>query len=96
MLYKARNEAIKFYDDYSLIMSEAKTKAKAIKGTGLKILTPKQMLQSLPIALAQVKVGNSSESLLNEMKQIVYALYQSKKITKKVYNNIIRSIQLRT
>ena len=44
MLYKARNEAIKFYDDYSLMMSEAKTKAKAIKGTGLKILTPKQML----------------------------------------------------
>ena len=42
MLYKARNGAIKFYDDYSLIMSEAKTKA--TKGTGLKILTPKQML----------------------------------------------------
>ena len=79
MLYKARNEAIKFYDDYSLIMSEAKTKAKAIKGTGLKILTPKQMLQSLPIALAQVKVGNNSESLLNEIRQIAYALYQSKK-----------------
>ena len=79
MLYKARNEAIKFYDDYSLIMSEAKTKAKAIKGTGLKILTPKQMLQSLPIALAQVKVGNNSESLLNEIRQIAYTLYQSKK-----------------
>ena len=41
MLYKARNEAIEFYDDYSLMMSEAKTKAKATKGTGLKILTPK-------------------------------------------------------
>ena len=51
MLYKARNEAIKFYDDYSLMMSEAKTKA--TKRTGLKILTPKQMLQRLPIALAQ-------------------------------------------
>ena len=44
---------MKFYDDYSLIMSEAKYKA--TKGTGLKILTPKQMLQRLPIALAQVK-----------------------------------------
>ena len=44
MLYKARNEAIKFYDDYSSMMSEAKAKAKANKGTGLKILTPKQML----------------------------------------------------
>ena len=69
MLYKARNEAIKFYDDYSLMMSEAKTKA--TKGTGLKILTPKQMLQRLPIALAQVKAGNNSESLLNEIRQIV-------------------------
>ena len=45
MLYKARNEAIKFYDDYFLITSEAKAKAKLTKGTGLKILTPKQMLQ---------------------------------------------------
>ena len=90
-LYKARNEAIKFYDDYSLIMSEAKIKA--TKGIGLKILTPKQMLQRLPIALAQVKAGNNSEILLNEIRQIVYSLYQSKQITKKVYNNIIESIQ---
>ena len=56
------------------------------------MLTPKQMLQRLPIALAQVKVGNNSESLLNEIKQIVYSLYHSKQITKKVYNNIIKSI----
>ena len=53
------------------------------KWTGLKILTPKQMLQRLPIALAQVKAGNNSESLLNEIRQIVYSLYQSKQITKK-------------
>ena len=59
----------------------------------LKILTPKQMLQRLPIALAQVKAGNNSESLLNEIRQIVYSLYQSKQITKKIYNNIIKSIQ---
>ena len=58
------------------MMSEAKNKA--TKGTGLKTLTPKQMLQTLPIALAQVKVGNNSESLLNEIRQIVYSLYQSK------------------
>ena len=51
MLYKARNEAIKFYDDYSLMPSKAKNKAKS-EGKGLKILTPKQMLQRLPIALA--------------------------------------------
>ena len=49
----------------------------------LKILTPKQILQRLPIALAQVKAGNNSESLLNEIKQILYSLYQSKQITKK-------------
>ena len=57
-------------------MSEAKTKARATKGTGLKILTPKQMLQRLPIALTQVKAGKNSESLLNEIRQIVYSLYQ--------------------
>ena len=61
MLYKSRSKAIKFYDDYSLIMSEAKVKA--TKGTGLKILTPKQMLQRLQIDLAQVKAGTNSESL---------------------------------
>ena len=63
------------------------------KGKGLKILTPKQMLQRLPIALVQVKPGNNLESLLNEIRQIVYSLYHSKQITKKVYNNIIKSIQ---
>ena len=63
------------------------------KETRLKILTPKQMLQRLPIALAQVKAGNNSESLLNEIREIVYYLYQSKQITKKVYYNIIKSIQ---
>ena len=64
------------------------------KGKELKILTPKQMLQRLPIALTQVKAGNNSESLLNEIRHIVYSLYQSKQITKKVYNNIIKSINV--
>ena len=53
------------------------------KETGLKILTPKQMLQRFPIAVAQIKAGNNSESLLNEIRHIVYSLYQSKEITKK-------------
>ena len=96
MLYKARNQALKFYDHYSSVVSEGKTKAtKRLKGTRLKKLTPKQMLQGLPIALAQVKASNNSESLLNEIRQIIYSLYQSKQITKKVCNNIIKSIQLR-
>ena len=59
----------------------------------LKVLTPKQMLQRLQIALGQVKAGNNSESLLNEIRQMVYSLYQLKRITKKVCNNIIKSIQ---
>ena len=52
------------------------------------------MLKNLPIALAQVKAGNNSESVLNEIREIVYSLYRSKEITKKVYNNIINSIKV--
>ena len=67
------------------ILSESNYDVKQNKtvGTGLKILSPKQMLERLPIALVQVKAGNNSESLLNEIRQIVYSLYQSKQITKK-------------
>ena len=85
----------------NLLNDNAKTRLEAIykqkqnetKETGHKILTPKQMLQRLPIALAEAKAGNNSESLLNEIRRIVYSLYQSKQITKKVYTNIIKSIQ---
>ena len=66
--------------------------AKVFDRTRLEILTPK--LQRLPIALAQVKVGNTSENLLNTIRQIIYSLYRAKEITKKVYNNIIYSIKL--
>ena len=60
------------------MLSDANYDAKQneTKGTGLKILSPKKMLQRLPMPLAQVKAGNSSESLLNEIRQIVYSLYQ--------------------
>ena len=88
MLYKARSKAIKFFNEYSSMVSEAKNKERN-EGKGLKILTPKQLLQRLPIALAQVKAGNNSENLLNETRQIVCSLYQSKEITKKLCNNII-------
>ena len=64
------------------------------KSNGLEIVTPKQMIQRLPIALARVKVGNTSENLLNEIRQIIHSLYQAKKITKKVYNNIMDSIKV--
>ena len=55
---------------------------KTKQGKGLKLLTPKQMLQWLPVALAQVKASNNSQSLLNKIRQIVYSLYQSKKTKK--------------
>ena len=71
MLYEARKEAIEFFDDYLSMVSEAKIKA--TEGTGLKILTLKQMLQRLPIALAQVKAGNNSEKILNEIREIFYS-----------------------
>ena len=73
---------------------DAKKLAREQEGEGLRILTPTQMLKRLPIALAQIKAGNNSESLLNEIRQIVYSLYRSKEITKKVYSNIINSIKV--
>ena len=85
---------------YVMIMQEVDLKLfinqnkKKTAGTGLIILTSKKMLQRLPIALAQAKAGNNSESLLNEIRQVIYSLHQSKEITEKVYNNIIKSIQL--
>ena len=90
--FDLREKIIDFFRDHSFLLAEAKYKAKY--GEGLKILTTKQMLRRLPIALAQVKAGNNSESLLNEIRQIIYSLYQSKEITQKVYNNIIKSIQI--
>ena len=93
--YQSREDVFNFFRDYAKIMLDSNYKAKQdeTKRTGLKMLTPKQVLQRLPIALAQVKAGNNSENLLNEIRQIVYSLYQSKEITKEVYNNIIKSIQ---
>ena len=87
-----------FFEGREKIIGTFKSKIFSIKSKGagilnlnhskLTILMHKQMLQRLPIALAQVKVGNNSESLLHEIRQIVYSLYQSRK----VYNNIIKSI----
>ena len=62
------------------------------KGVGLKILTLDQMLSRLPITLAQLKAGNNSEKLENEIRQLLYSLYRSKKLTKAIYNNLINII----
>ena len=99
--FNARESAIKFIEDYGSIILEAKRLAREEqKGTRanekLKILTSNQMLKRLPIALAQVKAGNNSENLLNEIRQIVYSFYRSKEVTKKVNNNIINSIKVYT
>ena len=58
-------------------------------GSGLKILTPNQMLSRLPISLAQLKSGNNSEKLENEIRQILYSLYRPKKLTKNVYKSLV-------
>ena len=59
------------------------------QGQGLKILTPNQMLSRLPITLAQLKAGNNSEKLKNEIRQLLYSLYRSKKLTKQLYKSLI-------
>ena len=95
-IYDSRQKVINLLNDNAKFRSEAiyKSKQNETKRKGLKVLTPKQMLQRLPIALAQAKAGNRWESLLNEIRQIVYSLYPSKQITKKVYNNIMKSINV--
>ena len=79
-IYNSREEVINFFRDYAKMMLDAGYKAKQDiteqRAAGLKILTPKQMLQRLPITLAQIKAGNNSEILLNEIKQFFYSLYQ--------------------
>ena len=62
------------------------------RGLGLKILTPDQMLSRLPIILAQLNAGNNSEKLKNEIRQLLYSLYRSKKLTKQLYKSLIDTI----
>ena len=91
-MYKFFEGREKVLDSFESKIFSLKTKATGILNPNhsrLAILTSKQILQGLRIALAQVKAGNNSEDLLNEIRQI-YSLYQSKQITKKVYNNVIK------
>ena len=85
------------YDGQELTLNAFRSGIFPIKekqGKGLRILSPQQMLQRLPVALAQVKTDNTSENLLNKIRQIVCSMYQARKITKKEYNNIMNSIKL--
>ena len=82
------------YDNQGFDIKGNKRKAlkKNIPGSGLKILTPQQMLARLPISLAHVHAGNNSQKLKNEIRQLLYSLYRSKKICKTVYKNLIATI----
>ena len=94
-LVKGREMVLTAFKSGIFQVSKESQKGEGVnKGERIKILTPNQMLKRLPIALAQVKAGNNSESLLNEIRQIAYSLYRSKEITKKVNNNIINSIKV--
>ena len=93
ILFNARDNVIKYVEDYSSMILETKELAREQEDEGLKILTPNQMLKRLPTALAQIKARNNSESLLNEIRQLVYYLYRPEKITKMLHNNIINSIK---
>ena len=91
-LYQSRQKVVNMFNNYAKNVSKSIHEAKH-EGKGLKILTSNQMFKRLPIALAQIKAGNNSESLLKEIRQIIYYFYGSKKITKMLYNNIINSIK---
>ena len=102
---KVKEGQKRFSDDYDSngwssesgsVASKAKGDENVVskaKGAGLKILTDKQMLNRLPILLAQIQAGNNSINLKNEISQILYSLYRSKVLTKTVYNNLIKSIR---
>ena len=91
--YKSANA---FYEGRVLILNAFRSRIFSIKerrGKGLKILIPQQMLQRSPIALSQVKARNTSEIFFNKIRQIIYSLYRSKEITKKVYGHTINLIK---
>ena len=71
---------------------ESAAKRRNQRGQGLKILTPNQMLSRLPITLAQLKAGNNSQKQTNKIRQLLYSLYRSKKLTKAIYNHLINAI----
>ena len=58
-------------------------------GQVLKTLTPYQILSRLPISLAQLNAGNNSEKLKNKIRQLLYSLYRSKKLTKQLYKSLV-------
>ena len=76
-------------DMLELQTEESAAERRNKSGKGLKILIPDQMLSRLPITLAQLKAGNNSEKLKNEIRQLLYSLYRSKKLTKQLYKSLV-------
>ena len=76
----------------NIVKKILKVNEKNQQGQGIKILTPNQMLNRLPIALAQLQAGNNSNKLKNEIRQLLYSLYRSKNITEQVYKSLIGTI----
>ena len=83
------NKEIDATDMSDLESEDSAAERRNEQGQGLKILTPNQMLGRLPISLAQLKAGNNSEKLKNEIRQLLYSLYRSKKLTKQLYKSLI-------
>ena len=86
---KKLNEILRIINE---IIDLSKEVQKQQQGSGLKILTPNQVLSRLPISLAQLDAGNNSKKLKNEIRQLSYSLYRSKKLTKEIYKSLIDNI----
>ena len=95
-LYEGRERVFNAFDSkiFSIKIEDTGFSDRVSDHSNLKILTPNQMHHRLPIAIAQVRAGNTSENLINEVRQIIYSLYQTKEITKKVHNNIMNSVKV--
>ena len=96
-LYESQENVIKLFDKCFWIVSETKYKAKYREV--IEILTPKQMIQRLPIALTQVKAGNTSGNLLYEIRQITHSLYWATETKESIqqwteFNKCIRKKQI--
>ena len=89
---KFENEEIDTINMPELESEESAKQRRNQPGHGLKILTPNQMLSRLPITLAQLKAGNNSKKLKNKIRQLLYSLYRSKKLTKQIYKSLINII----
>ena len=83
-----QKDMLDYIDEFSVFYDDLNRK----KGKELKILTKQQMLNRLTILLAQIQAGNNSQSLKNELRQLIYSLYRSKALTKTIYNNLIKVI----